>query len=64
MYRLWRSPFRYVQQKFDIGSLSATDYIVARTNLFKAKSEYYQSKYQFVFQLKILDFYKGKPISL
>ncbi len=56
--------FRYVQQKFDIGSLSATDYIVARTNLFKAKSEYYQSKYQFVFQLKILDFYKGKPISL
>ncbi|MHC1779235.1 MAG: TolC family protein [Bacteroidales bacterium] len=56
--------FRYVQQKFDIGSLSATDYIVAKTNLFKAKSEYYQSKYQFVFQLKILDFYKGKPISL
>jgi len=56
--------FRYVQQKFDLGSLSATDYIVAKTNLFKAKSEYYQSKYQFVFQLKILDFYKGKPISL
>ncbi|GAB1474621.1 TolC family protein [Bacteroidota bacterium] len=56
--------FRYVQQKFDIGSLSATDYTVAKTNLFKAKSEYYQSKYQFVFQLKILDFYKGKPISL
>ncbi len=56
--------FRYVQQKFDIGILSATDYTVAKTNLFKAKSDYYQSKYQFVFQLKILDFYKGKPISL
>ncbi|MDP3452806.1 MAG: TolC family protein [Bacteroidales bacterium] len=56
--------FRYVQQKFDIGILSATDYTVAKTNLFKAQSEYYQSKYQYVFQLKILDFYKGKPISL
>ncbi len=56
--------FRYVQQKFDIGILSATDYTVAKTNLFKAQSEYYQSKYQYVFQLRILDFYKGKPISL
>jgi len=56
--------FRYVQQKFDVGVLNATDYTVAKTNLFKAKSDYYQAKYQYVFQLKILDFYKGIPISL
>ncbi len=56
--------FRYVQQKFDVGVLNATDYTVAKTNLFKAKSDYYQSKYQYVFQLKILDFYRGIPISL
>jgi outer membrane protein len=31
--------FSYVQQKFDIGILSATDYTVAKTNLFKAQSE-------------------------
>jgi outer membrane protein len=56
--------FRYVQQKFDVGALNATDYSVAKANLFKAQSEFFQSKYQYVFQLKILDFYKGKPISL
>lgn len=56
--------FRYVQQKFDVGALNTTDYSVAKANLFKAQSEYFQSKYQYVFQLKILDFYKGKPISL
>ncbi len=56
--------FRYVQQKFDVGALNATDYSVARANLFKARSDYYQSKYQYVFQLKILDFYKGRPITL
>jgi len=50
--------FRYVQQKFDLGVLNATDYTVAKTNLFKAQSEFYQAKYQYVFQLKILDFYK------
>jgi len=56
--------FRYVQQKFDLGVLNATDFTVAKANLFKAQSEFYQSKYQYVFQLKILDFYKGIPITL
>lgn len=56
--------FRYVQQKFDVGVLNATDYTVAKSNLFKAKSDLLQAKYQYVFQLKILDFYKGIPITL
>lgn len=56
--------FRYVQQKFDVGVLNATDYTVAKANLFKSQSDYYQAKYQFIFQLKILDFYKGSPITL
>lgn len=56
--------FRYVQQKFEVGVLNATDYTVAKTNLFKAQSEYYQAKYQYIFQLKIIDFYKGNPLTL
>ncbi len=56
--------FRYVQEKFNIGALNATDFTVARTNLFKAKSDFIQAKYQFVFQLKVLDFYKGTQIVL
>ena len=56
--------FNYVKQKFDIGMLNGTDYIVAKTNLFKSKSEYSQTKFQYIFQLKILDFYKGNPIKL
>ena len=56
--------FRLVEQKFNVGSLNSTDYIVARTNLYKAKSNLSQMKYQYLFQLKILDFYKGKPLTL
>lgn len=56
--------FRYVEEKFNSGVLNGTDYTVARTNLFKARSEYLQARYQFVFQLKIIDFYKGIPMSL
>ena len=56
--------FRYTQQKFEIGSATSTDYNVAKNNLFKAQSNMLQAKYQYVFQLKILDFYKGNPFTL
>ena len=55
---------RYVKEKFNAGALNGTDYTVARTNLFKATSEYIQAKYQYVFQLKIIDYYKGIPLTL
>jgi outer membrane protein len=56
--------FRYTQQKFDIGLVNGTDYTVSKNNLFKAESDLLQAKYQYVFQLKIIDFYKGIPITL
>jgi Outer membrane protein len=56
--------YKFTEQKFDLGMLNSTDYTVARTNLFKSQSEFYQSKFQYLFQLKILDFYKGIPITL
>jgi len=56
--------FRYVEQKFETGLLNVTDYNLAKTNLFKAQSEEAQAKYQYIFQLKVLDIYKGLPIKL
>lgn len=56
--------FTYTQNKFNVGMMNATDYNIAKTNLFKAISAYYQAKYQYLFELKILDFYKGKAINL
>ncbi len=56
--------FRYVEEKFNLGVLNGTDYTVAKTNLFKAQSAYYQAKYQYIFQTKILDYYQGIPLAL
>ncbi|HIZ88046.1 MAG TPA: TolC family protein [Candidatus Coprenecus pullistercoris] len=55
---------RYVEEKYGAGVLNSTDYAVAKTDLFKARSEYLRAKYQFVFQARIVDFYKGIPFSL
>jgi len=59
-----RETLRYTEGKFTVGALNSTDYIVARTKYSQAQSDFYQSLYQFVFQLKIIDFYKLKPIEL
>jgi len=56
--------FKYVQQKFDVGLINSVDYSVAKNSYTKAKSDLLQSKYEFIFKTKILDFYKGNVIKL
>lgn len=56
--------FRYIQQKFDVGLINSVDFNLAKNNLAKARSELIQAKYEYVFRIKILDFYRGVPIKL
>ena len=56
--------FRYSEQKFNVGLVTPVDYNAAKTSLLKAQSDLAQSKYEFVFKTKVLDFYKGIPITL
>ena len=54
--------FRAMQQRYDNGAANATDYELAENNLFQARSDLLRAKYDYIFKLKILDFYQGKPI--
>lgn len=56
--------FNYTQSKFDEGVATALDYNVSKTNLEKAKSDQLQAKYTYIFKLKVLDYYEGKPLKL
>ncbi len=56
--------FKLTQEKFNLGMLNGTDYSTAKANLFKAESEWLQSKYQYIFQHKILDYYRNVPLTL
>ncbi len=56
--------FRYAEQKFNVGLLTSLDYNVAKNNLTKARSELLQAKYNYIFNTRILDFYRGIPIDL
>ena len=55
--------FRSVENQYNLGAANFTDYQVASNNLFGARSDLVRSKYDFIFKMKILDFYQGIPIS-
>ncbi len=52
--------FKYAQQKRDVGSISEYDYNQSRTRLVKAQSTMLRSKYDFIFKVKILEYYFGE----
>jgi len=54
--------FKYAQQKFNAGAISAFDFSTSKNRLFAAESNLLQSKYDYIFKLKVLDFYQGKPL--
>jgi outer membrane protein len=56
--------FRYTEQKFNVGMVTSVDYNAAKTQLLNAQSDMAQSKYEFIFKTKVLDFYKGIPLNL
>jgi outer membrane protein len=59
-----KEAFRYSEEKFSVGLVNAVDYNTAKTKLSKAESDLIQAKYEFIFRTKILDFYRGLPITL
>ncbi len=56
--------FRYSEQKFTVGMVTSVDYTTAKTKLSKAETDLLQAKYELIFKSKILEFYKGIPLSL
>jgi outer membrane protein len=56
--------FRYSEERFNLGLVNSLDYITSKTRLTKAQADLLSAKYEFIFKTKILDFYKGIPISL
>jgi outer membrane protein len=56
--------FRYTEQKFNVGLVTSVDYNASKNQLLKAQSDLAQSKYEYIFKTKVLDFYRGIPLSL
>lgn len=56
--------FNFAEQKFNVGTISTFDFYDAKTRLQTSQSNLVQAKYDYVFRLKVLDFYQGKSLTL
>ena len=56
--------FRYSEQKFNVGMVTSVDYNASKSQLLNAQSDRSQAKYGYIFKTKVLDFYKGIPLTL
>ncbi|MEI6019837.1 MAG: TolC family protein [Bacteroidota bacterium] len=56
--------FFYAQQKFNAGVISSYDFNSAKSKVFTAECNMLQDKYDYIFKLKVIDYYLGKPLSL
>ena len=52
------------KKRFDIGLLGTLDYIITQNNLYLAQIDEVSNHYDFVFKMKVLEFYKGQGIKL
>jgi len=56
--------FDISKKRYDIGLLGTLDFIITQNNLYLAQIDEVSSHYDFVFKMKVLEFYKGQGIKL
>jgi outer membrane protein len=56
--------FDYAQKRYNIGLLNTIDLLTNQNNYFKAKNDLLYSQFDYVFKMKVLEFYKGMGIRL
>ncbi len=56
--------FSFAQKRYDVGMLTTLDLITNQNNLFRAKLENALNQFDYVFKMKVLEFYKGQGLKL
>jgi outer membrane protein len=59
-----KEAFNYSEEKFNAGMIDAFEYNSAKIKLDLAMSQLLTAKFNYVFRVKVLDFYYGKPLTL
>jgi len=56
--------YENAQKRFDLGAINSLEFTTASNNLNQAKVTLIQAKYQYLFNLKVVDFYMGKTLEI
>jgi outer membrane protein len=56
--------YNYAQKRYDVGLLPTLDLLTNQNNLNRARVQLAQAQVDYIFRLKLLEFYKGKGITV
>lgn len=56
--------FEYAQEKFNVGVMNSFEFSQSKIRLVQAQSDLLRAKYDFIFKVKLLEFYYGIPVSI
>lgn len=59
-----QTAFVYSKERFDVGLMNAFDFSQAQSRVDNAQAEFIRSKYNYIFKLKVLEYYFGLPLSM
>ena len=62
--RALEEAFRVAESRLGVGAINSAEFNIAKANLDQARANLIQTKYDYVFRTKILDFYMNKPITI
>lgn len=59
-----KAAFENAEKRFQLGAINTFEYATAKNNLDQSEVDLIVAKYDYLFKLKIIDFYLGKPIKI
>lgn len=59
-----QTAFYYAQQRYNVGLINSLDYVTSQNSLFQAQNDLISKHYDYIFKMKILEFYKNLNITL
>ena len=62
-YETSQLSFTYAEQKFNVGALNSFDYNNSKNRVLRTQTDMLNAQYDFIFKLKVLDYYQGKPLA-
>lgn len=56
--------YDFATKRFDLGLMNTIDYITTQSNLFRAQIDKVSAQYDYIFKMKLLEFYRDQKITL
>lgn len=59
-----QTAFYYAEQRYQVGLINSLEYLTSQNNLFQAQTDLISKHYDYIFKMKVLEFYKNLNITL